>query len=176
MESEQQRAKELFTYYLGSTFQMYREGAHDEYKTFTISKETEMQWVQEMIDHYSAELSIRDAEVLNSLESIARDFKEVRVLKNVVSFASRHIKSADSIVKLLFAESIIRMLTSVKGDITRDALYETLQATKLIIDDIMLNQLVLDPGHDLKSYKLKDKKSLNLRANKSIEALKSFLT
>lgn len=176
MESEQQRAKELFTYYRGSTLQMYREGAHDEYKSYAVSNETEMAWVQEMIDHYSGELSIRNGEALNSLESIARDFKEVRILKNVVSFASKHIKSADSIVKLLFAESIIRILTSVKGVITKELLYETLQTTKLILDDIMLNQLILDPGHELKSYNLKDKKSLNLRANKSIEELRGFLT
>ena len=176
MESEQQRAKELFTFYRGSTFQMYREGAHDEYKTFAVSKETEMKWVQEMIDQFSGELSIRDAKALNSLESIARDFKEVSVLKNVVSFASRHIKSGDSIVKLLFAESIIRILTSVRVSLPKSYLYETLQTTKLILDDIMLNQLILDPGHELKSYNLKDKKSLNLRANKSIEELKGFLT
>lgn len=58
----------------------------------------------------------------------------------------------------------------------KELLYETLQTTKLILDDIRLNQLILDPGHDLKSYNLKDKKSLNLRANNSIEELKCFLT
>ncbi|CAN7536056.1 hypothetical protein LJR153_003864 [Paenibacillus sp. LjRoot153] len=93
MEAEQVSAKELFTFYRGSTLQMHRAGAHDEYKSFAVPKETEMKWVQEMIDQYSRELSIRDAAVLDSLESIARDFKEVCILNNVVSFASRHIKT-----------------------------------------------------------------------------------
>ena len=34
MENEWQRAKELFTIYLGSSFQMHREGDYEEYKTY----------------------------------------------------------------------------------------------------------------------------------------------
>ncbi|WNR46935.1 hypothetical protein [Paenibacillus roseipurpureus] len=176
MELEQQRAKALFTQFRGSTILMHREGVYNEYKSYLASKEMELQWVQEMIDRFTRELSIRDWEVLSSLASIARDFKDVRVLTNVVSFASKHIKSADSLVKLKYAESIVDMLTSVKAVISQETLFESLKTTKIILDDIMLNPLILDPGHELKQFNLKDKKSLNLRANNSIEQLKSFMS
>jgi hypothetical protein len=172
---DQLRAKELFTYYRGSTFHMYREGDYEEYKLYKVSKENEAIWVQEMIDKYTEELSIRDWEAVFCLGSIARDFKDIRILKNVVSFASRHLRSADSVVKLMFAEQIIDILKPVKRDITKELLYQTLQTTKLILDEIISKPLILDSGHELESFNLKDKRSLNLRANSSIKELNSFL-
>ncbi|WP_372663231.1 hypothetical protein [Cohnella sp.] len=169
------RAKQLFTFYRGSTFHMYREGDYEEYKSYNVSENTEAKWVQEMIDIYTDELSIWGWEAVYCLGSIARDFKDIRILRNVVSFASRHIMSADSIVKLMYAEGILAILKSIKGEITKELLYETLKTTKLILDDIISKPLIIDPGHELESYNLKDKKSLNLRAAKSIEELKSFL-
>jgi hypothetical protein len=175
MDAEHIRAKQLFTYYRGNTFRMYREGDYEEYKSYHVSKETEAIWLQEMIQRYTDELSIRDWEAISCLASIARDFKDIRILTNVLSFASRHIMSADSVVKLMFAEGMIDILKSLKGDTAEQLLFETLRTTKRILDDIMSKPLILDPGHELESYQLKDKKSLNLRANRSIEELKTFL-
>ena len=62
MENEWQRAKELFTEYLGSSFQMHREGEYEEYKTYNVPKELEVIWFNELIDQFSKELSIIELE------------------------------------------------------------------------------------------------------------------
>ncbi|OCT12285.1 hypothetical protein A8709_31110 [Paenibacillus pectinilyticus] len=175
-ELELARAKDIFTQYQGNTIQMHRAGLLETYKAFEISKETEHQWAKELIDRYISELSIRDWEAFSRLASLARDFKDIRILTNVVSFVSKHIMSSDSLVKLMVAESMIEMLTCLKTAITQDILYESLQITKRILDDIMSKPLILDPGHELAAFNLRDKKSLNLRANRSVEALRGLLS
>lgn len=175
MDSVNTRAKELFTSHIGSTLQMYREGVYEEYKSYNVPVLNEEQWVQELIDSYSKELSIRDWKAVHCLGVLVKSYKDTRILKNVVSFASRHIMSADSIVKLMFAEGIIEILKHTKNHLTKELLYEALQATKIILDDITSQPLIIDPGHELELFDLKDKRSLNLRANNNIEVLKDFL-
>ncbi|MCQ6560680.1 hypothetical protein [Paenibacillus mendelii] len=175
MDAEQLRAKQLFTSYQGNTIRMHRAGEYEEYKSYQVSEQTEAEWIQEMIDSYTKQCSIRDWEAVSHLESMARDFKDPRILNNVVRFASKHIMSADSVVKLMYVEHIINIVRSLKGVLSKELLYETLHTSKQILDDIISKPLIIDPGHELVLYNMKDKRSLNLRANNSMEALKSFL-
>lgn len=170
------RAKELFVAFDGSTFHMYREGQLEEYKQCNISKELEFEWFNELIDQYSRELSIRDWNAVYRLASIASNYQDDRILKNVLSFASRNIMSSDSIVKLMYAEKIIEITNKIKSQIHNDLKIEAYKATYLILEDVINKPLVIDPGHELDNYNLKDKKTLNDRAKRSIEKIKSDLS
>jgi len=108
------RAKKLFTSYDGSTFHMYREGQLEEYKQYNISKELEVDWFKELIAQYTQELSIKDWNAVFRLDSIASNYQDESILKNVLSFASRNVMSSDSIVKLMYAERIIEIINKTK--------------------------------------------------------------
>jgi hypothetical protein len=49
MEDSTQRAKELYTRFLGSSFNMHREGVLEEYKKFEILRETEIEWLNDVV-------------------------------------------------------------------------------------------------------------------------------
>ncbi|MFC5528312.1 hypothetical protein [Cohnella yongneupensis] len=173
MDDEILRAKRLFTSFDGSTFNMFREGRLEEYKQYNISKELEMNWFNELIDQCSKELSIKDWHAVYRLDSIASNYQDVRILKNVLSFASRNIMSSDSIVKLMYAEGIIEIINKTKKLISDDLRIEAYKTTFLILEDIIKKPLVIDPGHELENYNIKDKKTLNDRAKRSIEKIKN---
>ena len=175
MENEWQRAKELFTIYLGSSFQMHREGDYEEYKTYNVPKELEVIWFNELIDQFSKELSIMDWNAISKLELIAKIHLEPRIIENVTQFASRHIMSADSIVKLMYAENIIRLTKLFKKVIPKELLYKAYQTAVQILEDIISKPLVIDPGHELQQFNLRDKRSLNNRARVNIEEIKEEL-
>ncbi|WP_410514616.1 hypothetical protein PaeBR_09660 [Paenibacillus sp. BR2-3] len=169
MENQAQRAKELFTYYYGSSFDMHREGTYEEYKSFCVSKETEMEWFKELIGEYTGQLSIRNWDAITSLSSISRNYQDSVIVENVVSFASRNIMSADSIVRLLFAERLVEILGANKKVLSKDLLFRACKVTVEVLEAIISQPLVIDPGHELQQLNLKDKRSLNSRAKKSIE-------
>jgi phosphopentomutase len=175
LEDHIKRAKDLFTYYCGSHFQMYREGAFVEYKKYDIPKQTEVEWFKELIEKYTAELLIRDWDAVFRLDSISRSYQDSIILGNVISFASRNVMSADSIVKLMYAESIIRIIQSSKKIISKDLLYNACKVAVRLLENIISNQLILDPERDLSQFPQKDKKSLNNRARKGIDEIKSIL-
>lgn len=176
MDSSLIRAKELFTSYDGSTFQMYREGKYEEYKQYHVPKEIELEWFREMIDHASRELSIRDWKAVDRLDSIANHYQDASILRSVLSFASKNAMSSDSIVKLMYAEGIIEIIKKTKERLDNDLIKATYKATYLILESIIKEPLIIDPGHELENYNLRDKKSLNDRARRSIEKIRSDLS
>jgi hypothetical protein len=175
MDDKFLRAKELFTSYHGSTSHMYREGDFEEYKKFDIPKQLEIDWFKEMIDLYTRELSIRDWNAVHCLDSIASNFKDKVILENIISFATRHIMSADSIVKLMYAEGIFDIIKKTKTVISKDLLYEAYKSAAIILEDVISKPLIIDEGHELHLYKLKDKRSLNIRAKRCIEEISNDL-
>ncbi|WP_378127556.1 hypothetical protein [Cohnella boryungensis] len=176
MDDQIIRAKELFTSYDGSTFQMYRDGLFEEYKQYNIPKQLEIKWINEIIDQSIQELSIRDCKTLFRLDSIATNYQDKRILKEVLSFASRNVMSSDSIVRLLYAERIIEIIQKTKKQLDRDLRIEAYKTSFTLLEDIIKKPLIIDPGHELENYNIKDKKSLNDRANKSIERIKNDLS
>lgn len=52
-----EEARKLFFEYRGSHFQMERNGVYEKYKLFGISKETEREWLKEMIGQFREELN-----------------------------------------------------------------------------------------------------------------------
>ncbi|WP_239616814.1 hypothetical protein [Cohnella mopanensis] len=170
------KAKELFTSYDGNTLQMYREGRYEEYKQYNIPKEIEIEWFREMIDQYSRELSIRDWKAVYRLSSIASNYQDDTILKCVLSFASRNVMSSDSIVKLMYAEGIIEILMKTKKHLDNALVNEAYKSTYIILEDIIKKPLIIDPGHELENYNLKDKRSLNDRATRSIEKIRNDLS
>lgn len=57
-----ERAKELYTIYDGSTFHMGREGVYDEYKRYNVSLEQEAEWRAELVALWISRLSPHDFE------------------------------------------------------------------------------------------------------------------
>lgn len=170
-----ERAKELFTAYYGSYFQMHRAGHYEEYKTYDITKETEADWITEMIAQRTKELSIRDWNAVLELLSIAKNNGDSRILDNVISFTERHLMSSDSIVKLMYAENIIEIIKSVRDKSSIALLHKSYKVTALLLQDIVAKPLIIDPGHELALFNLRDKKALNQRAQNNIDVIKSFL-
>ncbi|HIW34734.1 MAG TPA: hypothetical protein IAA29_18315 [Candidatus Paenibacillus intestinavium] len=69
------RAKELFDHHYGNKLQMFREGQLDEYKDYNIALEQEAEWIKQLINLYSSQLSIRDWDALHHLDIIANNYK-----------------------------------------------------------------------------------------------------
>ncbi|MEK0316578.1 hypothetical protein [Cohnella sp. 56] len=175
METERLQAKRLFMQYGGSTIRMYKAGALETYKAHEVPPALEAEWVREMIGGFAQALSIRDWEAAAALEETARAHKDPQALQQAVRFASRHLMSADSVVKLKHAEHLIGMLKALNGIAGIELSHEAIRTAKVILDDVIAQPLVLDAGHDLASLGLKDKRALNQRAGMLIEALKDLL-
>lgn len=175
MDHNIQRAKELFTCYFGNYFQMHLNGKFEEYKSFNISKEEEAEWHEELIAKYAGELSIRSWDAVIGLLSVAKNYPKSRILDHVISFTSRHVMSSDSIVKLMYAENIIEIIKLVSNKCSTEQLHNAYKVTALILEDIISKPLIIDPGHELHEFNLKDKKSLNNRAAKRIEVIREML-
>jgi hypothetical protein len=172
MNEQFERAKKRFTSCHGSFLQMHRDGVYEEYKGYGVPQQLELEWCTEMIAAYTRELSISDWKAVTGLQSIARHYQDSTILENVILFTSRHLMSADSIVNLMYAEQMIEIIKLTMKIISNDLLNRAYKVTMHILEDIIAKPLVIDPGHELHGYNLKDKRSLNNRANKSIQELK----
>ena len=62
MINTNERAKELYTIYLGSTFHMGRDGVSDEYQQYAISLAQEAEWRAELVGLWTSKLSGHDRE------------------------------------------------------------------------------------------------------------------
>ncbi|MGO4544046.1 hypothetical protein AB4Z29_04545 [Paenibacillus sp. 2TAB23] len=175
MEDHLPIAKRLFAEYYGNYFQMSRAGYYETYKGYEITKEQETKWYEELIAKNVGELSIRNGDALAELVSIAKNKPDNLILHHVITFADRHVMSSDSIVKLMYAENIIAIVKLVRNDAETELLHRAFKAAADLLDDIMTKPLIVDPGHELQSLGLKDKRGLNLRAAKSIDMIKELL-
>jgi len=175
MVEQVEAAKKLFIKYSGSMLDMHREGKFKEYKSFNISTEIEMQWFEEMINGYADNLSIRNWEAVTFLASISKNYQNNLMVEKVTSFALRNIMSADSVVRLMFAEGLMEIIRANKKVVTKDLLFKACRATVEILEGVITEPLVIDPGHELEQYQLKDKRSLNSRAKQDIEAVMEIL-
>ncbi|BBI34160.1 hypothetical protein [Cohnella abietis] len=169
-----ERAKELFTFYQGSFIHMYREGVLDEYKGFEIAKEKETEWLDEMVNEFTKQLSIMSWTGVVGLESLARSYPNPTILENVATFASRHLMSADSVVKLIYAEKMIKLIKLFKKEVSVEVLRKAYTSTLNLLEDTIAKPLILDPGHELEQFNLKDKKALNIEAQRHIDELKQI--
>ncbi|CAI6079225.1 hypothetical protein [Cohnella sp. JJ-181] len=154
---------------------MYRAGVYEAYKAGQVPPETEALWLAELIEGYAGALSIRDWEAVSGLEAVAREHKDARAVHHTVKFAARHLMSADSAVKLIYAERLVAMLKALGGSLSTEALHEAIRTAKVVLDDVVAKPLILDPGHDLESLGIKDKRAMNQRAGTAVEALKALL-
>ena len=175
MAEQATRAKQIFTGHYGNYFQMHREGNYEEYKTYEITKEQEAAWYAELIEMNVNRLSIRNWDAVIQLLLVAKNHPDSHILERIIAFASRHVMSSDSIVKLMYAEHIIEIIKLVKSKAEIELLHRAYKTAAQILDDIMSKPLIVDPGHDLQSLGLKDKRSLNQRAGKNIEVIKELL-
>ncbi|KGE18049.1 hypothetical protein [Paenibacillus wynnii] len=175
MDEQAQGAKELFALYYGSLLHMHREGKSEEYRSYNISKEIEIEWFQEMIEKHSKDLSIRNWDAVASLSSIAKNYQDSSMVEKVASFAARNIMSADSIVKLMFAEGMVEIIRSNKKVLSKELLFKACKGTVEILEGIISLPLVIDPGHELEQFHIKDKRSLNSRAKQGVQAVMDIL-
>jgi len=174
MTDQQLRAKEIFESHYGNKLQMFRDGQLNEYKEYNIAIEQEKQWMKELIQYYSSQLSIRDWDAVHHLDIVASNYKDSEIVTNILLFSTRHLKSADSIVKLKYAEYMIHIIGLTRDVLSKDQLVDAIKKTLIIFDDIMKGQLVVDPGHELSLHQLTDKRSLNNRAKRGIEQLENI--
>lgn len=175
MDEQIEKAKQLFFSYQGHFFQMNRGGVLKEYKSYGVPKEVEAEWYKVMIDQVAGELSIMNWNAVFRMEAIAKYYKDSMILEKVTSFVSQHLMGSDSIVKLMYAEKMIEIIRSLKNVLSDDVLHKALKVTLGVLEDIISKPLIIDPGHELKQFDLKDKKSLNNRARKNIDALNDLL-
>lgn len=175
MSDELQQAREIFTRYSGSLVQMHREGALKTYKEYDISRETEQQWFQEMADDYLQRLSIRDWDAVTALDTLSRHYQNPVIVDKIASFADRNIMSADSIVRLMYAEGLVGIVRAHKLLISRELLFSACRTAVLILENVIVQPLVIDPGHELQQLGLRDKRTLNSRAKKSIEEVEVLI-
>lgn len=169
MEDLSEQAHALFACYLGSAVQMHREGVLDQYKQYEIPRETEIEWFREIVVSCTQQLSIRDWEAVSRLEALSKNYQSPDIVENTASFASRNIMSADTIVRLMFAESLVGIIRANKAVISRELLFSACRTAVKILEAVIAQPLVIDPGHELQELGLKDKRSLNLRAKKSMD-------
>ncbi|AIQ48429.1 hypothetical protein R70723_22805 [Paenibacillus sp. FSL R7-0273] len=175
MSDELQQARELFTRYSGSHIQMHREGVLKMYKEHGISRETEQQWLTELADAYLQQLSIRNWEAVQALDGLSRQYQSPVMVEKTAAFAERNIMSADSLVRLMYAEGLTGIIRCHKPVIPRELLFRACRCTVEILEAVMREPLVADPGHELQQLGLRDKRSLNLRAKKGIEEIEELL-
>lgn len=175
MDEQLQRANELFLVYRGSFFQMNRAGVFEEYKSYSVTKEAEQLWYNELIAALTRELSIMNWDAVSSLESIAKYYPDRTIVENVIHFMSHQISGSDSIVRLIYAETLIKLIKSTEQVLPHEVLVKAYRAAVHTLEDVISKPLVIDPGHELPLFQLKDKRSLNNRAKKSIDELNDYL-
>lgn len=175
MSDQLQQARELFVRYLGSNIQMHKEGVLKQYKQFEVARETEMEWFREMIAEYTQQLSIRDWGAVSALEGLSRSYQDPLIVQNIVSFATRSIMSADSPVRMMYAENLVSIIRSNKRVLSREQLFSACRTAVQILEALIAQPLVVDPGHELQQLGLKDKRGLNVRAQKSLAEVEGLL-
>ncbi len=175
MNEEFLQARELFVRYSGSLVQMHREGTLKAYQDYNIPKETEQQWLQELAGEYLQRLSIRDWEAVARLETLSKQYQNAVIVDKTASFADRNIMSADSIVRLMYAEGLVGIIRAHKPLISREQLFSASRTAVQILEAVIVQPLVIDPGHELQQLGLRDKRTLNSRAKKSIEEVEKLL-
>jgi hypothetical protein len=175
MTEQTERAKELYIRFLGHFLNMHKEGLLEEYKRCEIPRELELEWLNEIALELSTQLSIRDWDAISALESLSRNYQDSWIVEKVSSFASRNIMSADSLVRMIYAEKLIGIISSHKQVISKDLLYEASKVAVQILEDVISQPLVIDPGHELKELGLKDKRTVNNRAQQSMEQVKVLI-
>lgn len=169
--SNHQHAKELFLASKGSLIRMHRDGVLTVYKQYEIAKETEHEWLLELVEQMTRELSIMNTLALADLELVARSNPGLGIFERIAKFASVQIMSADSIVKLLYAETIVRLYQLHKPRITDEWRFKSYRLTADVLEDIIAKPLILDQGRELRTFELRDKKALNNRAQLVLKAL-----
>lgn len=175
MSEETQRAKALFTRFLGNFLNMHKEGLLEEYKNFEIPRELELEWLNEVALAFSKQLSIRDWEAISALTTLSRIYQDSQIVENASAFAARNIMSADSLVRLVYAEYFVEIIGLHKKMMTKELLFQACKVAVQILEDVITKPLIIDPGHELKQFDLKDKRALNHRAQRSLEVVKVLI-
>ncbi|MBY3626167.1 hypothetical protein HGO21_42700 [Acinetobacter sp. CUI P1] len=175
MTEETQRAKELYTRFLGHFLDMHKAGLLKEYKRFEIPREQELEWLNEMALAYAEQLSIRDWDAITALDALSRNYQDRWIVEKVSSFASRNMMSADSLVRLIYAEKLVGIIGSHKQVISKELLFGACKVAVQILENVISQPLVIDPGHELRELGLKDKRALNSRAEQSLEQVKLLI-
>jgi GR25 family glycosyltransferase involved in LPS biosynthesis len=171
METDWSVPKALFVKHYGSAVQMHRGGVYAQYKQWDVPQELEQTWMEERIGQLTSALSIMNWDAVDELTSIARYHANPLIIAAITAFASRQLTSADSMVRLVYAERLIELIKRYESIIPVDELRESYQLTMNLLEDVVTKPLVLDPGHELQQYGLKDKRGLNLRVEKNREEI-----
>ncbi|MDQ0113910.1 hypothetical protein [Paenibacillus harenae] len=168
-------AKALFVQYKGNKVAMHRADVLESYKTYDISIEEENEWYAEIIDSLANKLSIMNWEAVTELEALAKYYPSPPILERVVSFADRHISGADSLVRLVYAEKMTELIQTMKRVITTEALHSVSRTAVRIFQDIIAKPLIVDEGHSMQVFQLRDKRSLNNRCKIGLDRIEELL-
>ncbi|WP_127533788.1 hypothetical protein [Paenibacillus kobensis] len=167
-----EQAKALFMTYFGNRQLMHREGKWTAYRSMNVDPAVEAEWLVQMMERYLADLSIRNWDAIANLALLARNYPAGESMVNrVTAFVSRHLMSADSIVKLHYAEHFTELIQKYRDQLVQEELYAAYKAIELLLLDVQTAPLVIDPGHELSQYGLKDKRTLNNRAQRGLDEL-----
>lgn len=111
-------AKEMYIYFLGSSFYMDREGVYQQYQSFNPTSEDELAWRQELIETLVAKLP--DTEVLYEL-------KQLEAHEALPLLATR-LKSGDGFLRCRIAETIWDIVHTLRIRNPGNNFYETEKA------------------------------------------------
>ncbi|ASA23220.1 hypothetical protein [Paenibacillus donghaensis] len=175
MEPQELRAKELYCRYLGHLPAMHRGGVLAEYQSYGVSEEQEQEWLQNIMNTCFGQLSIRDWEAVSSLADLSVSCTNNLIVEKTAAFAARNIASGDSVVRLMYAERLVEIIRLHKQLLPREQLFDACRTAVQVLEGVISQPLILDPGHELKQLVLRDKRALNLRAAASLETIKLLI-
>lgn len=168
-QDDRDQAQALFKRHRGNMIRMHKEGVLQTYKAYDVPKETEAEWTAELIDELTKSLSILKTDALEELEAMYKIGQQPDIYEGILKFASKQVLSADSIVRLIYADTILNLFKLMRQAPPKETHYKSLQVTTELLEDVIAKPLVLDQGRELKPYGLSDKKSLNIRARQSLD-------
>lgn len=101
-------AKELFLQYMGSYFQMYRDGVLDKYRIYNIDVEIEKEWLNEYFFELIDKLiSSKSPDIIFSrLCNVMKATNSYNLITSLMEVSSLCITNWDSFVRLRIAEEL----------------------------------------------------------------------
>lgn len=107
MNQDLSKAKSLFIDYGGSHFGMGRECVYEEYLSYGISKEKELEWIEEYQAKLLRELKTdqNNSNLVSSYSSSISNYKNYNALEPLLTFTNEHSTKLCSFSKVRYAEA-----------------------------------------------------------------------
>ncbi|MBD0825507.1 hypothetical protein [Aestuariibaculum marinum] len=131
------QAKDIFFKYIGSNFHMTRDGIISTYKKFSVSKDQEQKWINEMFENGFLKVSSEDLHSVTSLGYLIEHHNKIDYFNRFIEKIERKIDRNTNKYNLLrFAEtifSLIENLTRFENKLNKDQIINGIYTTSRIL-------------------------------------------